>query len=251
LSLIAIAASIGSAPAATAVPEALKVRVVATYPHATDAYTQGLVWHGGKLYESTGLRGRSSLREVDLETGTVRRRQGLPDRFFAEGLARVGDRLIQLTWTSGKALVWDLERFQKIGEHDYGGEGWGLCHDGEQLVMSDGSATLTFRDPETFEARRRVRVTRLGRPVRDLNELECVEGSVWANVWRTERIVRIDPSSGEVTATVDASGLLKAEERRGTDVLNGIVWHPERERFLLTGKLWPKVFEVELVPQKE
>lgn len=237
------------APAATTVPEALRVRVVRSYPHARDAFTQGLVYDGGRLFESTGLSGRSSLREVELETGRIVRRNDLPAPLFAEGLAQVDDRLWQLTWHDGKALVWNVDDFERIGTHGYRGEGWGLCFDGEHLVMSDGTAHLAFRDPETFELERRVRVTKVGRPVKNLNELECVDGQVWANIWRSEEIVRIDPATGGVTATVDASGLLAPEEAQGVDVLNGIAYVPERERFLLTGKLWPRIFEVEMVPR--
>lgn len=234
-------------PGAAVVPEAYRVRVVARHPHAPDAFTQGLLWHDGSLYESTGLEGRSSLRRVDLETGEVRQRVDVPAAYFAEGLARVGDRLFQLTWQNEKVFVYDLRTFEKVGEYEYEGEGWGLCFDGTHLVMSDGSDRLTFRDPRTFEAVRTVRVTKVGRPVRSLNELECVDGNVWANLWQRDEIVPIDPGNSVITATVDASGLLTRDERRGTDVLNGIAWLPDRERFLLTGKHWPWAFEVELV----
>ena len=230
----------------TTVPEALRVEVVRRHPNDTDAFTQGLLWHDGELYESTGLEGRSTLRRTSVE-GEVRQRVDVPGDFFAEGLARVGDRLFQLTWQSGKAFVYDRETFEKVAEHDYEGEGWGLCFDGEHLVMSDGSDRLAFRDPESFEVVREVRVTRIGRPLRRLNELECVDGAVYANVWQSDDIVRIDPATGAVTATIDASGLLTRAERRRTDVLNGIAWLPDRERFLITGKLWPWAFEVELV----
>jgi glutaminyl-peptide cyclotransferase len=232
-------------------PERLRVRVVNRYPHATDAFTQGLLWHDGHLYESTGRRGRSSVRRVELETGRVLEQRSVEPRLFAEGLARVGDRLIQLTWTAGEAHVWTLAGFEHVRRFEYEGEGWGLCFDGEHLVMSDGSDRLTFRDPATFEARRAVRVRDRGRPVGDLNELECVDGAVWANVWQTDRILRIDPRDGRVTATVDAGGLLDASERWRADVLNGIAWIPERERFVITGKLWPHLFEVDFVPQDE
>ncbi len=225
----------------------LRVQVLDRRPHDREAFTQGLLWHGGKLYESTGLRRRSSLRRVDLASGKVLQRKDLEPRFFGEGLAWARGELVQLTWTSGKALRWDPADFRLLGTFDYAGEGWGLCFDGQQLVMSDGSAWLTFRDPATFRPLRRVRVTLSGRPVRRLNELECVEGSVYANVWTTDRIVRIDPDSGRVTALVDASGLLGEQERRGADVLNGIAWVPETERFLLTGKNWPWLFEVRFV----
>lgn len=238
----------------TTVPESLRVEILAEHAHAHDAFTQGLLWHEGRLYESTGLRGESTLRRVRLESGEVERAVDVPRRYFAEGLARVGDRLIQLTWQQGRAFVYGLEDFAPQREFEYEGEGWGLCFDGEHLVMSDGSATLSFRDPETFEVVREVRVTKAGRPLRRLNELECVSGSegqdgVWANVWTTNEIVRIDPGSGRVLASVDAAGLLSDEERWGTDVLNGIAWIPERDRFVITGKHWPKLFEVRFVPR--
>ena len=232
---------------APAIPVAYDVRVVARHPHADDAFTQGLLWHDGALYESTGLEGRSSLRRWDLETGRISRREELDDDLFAEGLALVGDELFQLTWQDEVLLVYDRESFRKLREIPYEGEGWGLCYDGEHLVMSDGSDELTFRDPESFEVQRRLRVRKLGRPLRMLNELECVDGAIWANVWQRDDIVRIDPRTGHVTAVVDASGLLEPAERRGTDVLNGIAWLPESERFLVTGKLWPAAFEIELV----
>lgn len=229
-------------------PERLRPRVVRRYPHATDAFTQGLLWHEGFLYESTGLRGYSTLRRVRLESGEVLERRDLDPELFAEGLALVGDRLIQLTWTEGQAHVWSVDGFRHRRTFSYEGEGWGLCHDGRNLVMSDGSDRLTFRDPETFRVVRQVSVREGTRPVGDLNELECVNGSVWANVWQTDRIVRIDPRTGHVTAVVNAGGLLTEDERRGADVLNGIAWIPERQRFVITGKHWPYLFEIELEP---
>jgi glutaminyl-peptide cyclotransferase len=237
-----------SAPAGRT-PERLKVKIVSTRPHDTAAYTQGLVWHEGSLYESAGLYGESSLRQVDPATGEVRRRVDLPRQYFAEGLARVGDRLIQLTWQEGVAFVYRLSDFAKVGELRYPGEGWGLCYDGKRLVMSDGSDRLAFRDPETFAALGWIRVRKAGAPVHQLNELECVDGSIYANVYQTEDIVRIDPATGEVTAVIDASGLLGAADyQAGAEVLNGIAWMPETKRFLITGKRWPLLFEVELVP---
>ena len=231
-------------------PERLAVKVVSSRPHDTSSYTQGLVWHEGMLYESAGLYQQSSLRQVDPATGEVRRRADLPPQYFAEGLALVGDRLVQLTWNEGVALVYRLSDFEKVGEHRYTGEGWGLCWDGARLVMSDGSDRLTFRHPETFATLGEVRVRMQGAPVAQLNELECVDGAVYANVYQTEDIVRIDPSSGEVTALIDASGLLGAADyRAGAEVLNGIAWMPETKRFLITGKRWPLMFEVELVPK--
>ncbi|UJR84668.1 glutaminyl-peptide cyclotransferase [Sandaracinus amylolyticus] len=230
-------------------PERLRVNVIRSFPHASDAFTQGLLWHEGHLYESTGQYRRSSLRRVALESGEVLERRDLEPRIFAEGLARVGDRLYQLSWQEGQAFVWSLPAFEPVRTFEYEGEGWGLCHDGTHLVMSDGSDELFFRDPETFEIERRVRVRERGRPLDQLNELECVDGVVWANVWQTDRIVRIDPRTGNVTAIVDARGLLDDEEREDADVLNGIAWIPERGHFVITGKYWPRMFEVEMVPR--
>lgn len=224
--------------------ERLRVRVIERYPHQRDAFTQGLVWDDGALYESTGLTGHSSLRLVELETGEVLRRREDEPRLFAEGLAVVGDLLYQITWRDRRALVFRRGDFAPVREHRYEGEGWGLCHDGKNLAMSDGSDRLVFRDPATFEVRRTVRVTLEGKPVTQLNELECADGAVWANVWQTQVIVRVDPRDGRVTAVVDASGLLTAEERAEADVLNGIAWMPEKDHFLITGKYWPWLFEV-------
>lgn len=235
--------------ATPAPPELLRANVVRRYPHDTEAFTQGLLWHEGHLYESTGLRGRSSLRKVALESGEVLERRDVDRAHFAEGLALVRDRLVQLTWRNGVAHEWSLEGLRHRRTFQYEGEGWGLCYDGRHLVMSDGTARLTFRDPSTFRQVRQVTVRNEGRAVGDLNELECVDGAVWANVWQRDEILRIDPASGRVTAVVDASGLLTDEEAMDTDVLNGIAWIPERERFVITGKLWPHLFEIELVPR--
>ncbi len=224
--------------------ERLRVEVLAEWPHDATAFTQGLVWDGERLLESTGLEGESTLREVDLESGEVLRKVDLDPDLFAEGLARVGERLVQLTWRAGRAFVWDRKSFSKVAEHRYPGQGWGLCHDGRRLVMSDGSEHLTFRDPETFEVIGGVRVGFAGATLRGLNELECAEGWVYANVFTTDTIVRIDPLTGEIRATVDASGLLSTEGRASVDVLNGIAYNPERGTFLLTGKNWPRLFEV-------
>jgi len=229
-------------------PERLTARVVAVYPHDPKAYTQGLVWHGGELLESTGQYGSSTLRRVRPATGEVLQSVSLPADLFGEGLALIGEgeagRLVQLTWQNGRAFVWALDTFELVDEHHYDGEGWGLCHDGKQLVMSDGSATLRFRDPRTFSVAREVDVTYLGRPVGALNELECVDGKVYANVWQTAEIVRIDPRTGAVDGVVDARALVAEVDSAAVDVLNGIAWVPERRRFLLTGKLWPLLFEV-------
>jgi glutaminyl-peptide cyclotransferase len=233
------------------VPERLTVKVLAVLPHDPTAYTQGLLLHGGSLFESTGHYGASTLREVNPRTGEVRRRVSVSSEYFGEGLALVDDRLIQLTWQEQKAFVYQLADFQPVAELRYDGEGWGLCWDGRRLVMTDGSDRLTFREPRSFAVLGEVRVTLAGRPVERLNELECVDGAVYANVWQTDDILRIDPASGKVTAVIDASGLLTPAERERAEVLNGIAWDPARKRFLLTGKFWPKTFEVELVPHRQ
>lgn len=230
-------------------PERLSVKVLSIRPHDAGAYTQGLLFHDGALFESAGLYGQSSLREVDPGTGEVKRQVRLPREYFAEGLALVGNRLIQLTWQEEKAFVYGLSDFKPAGELRYDGEGWGLCWDGRRLVMTDGSDRLTFRDPQTFAVLGEVRVTLSGQPVDRLNELECVEGTVYANVWQTDDILRIDPATGKVTAVIDASGLLSPGERRTADVLNGIAWDPSRKTFLITGKLWPRMFEVTFAPR--
>lgn len=228
-------------------PARLAVRVLETHPHDPQAFTQGLLFHDGALYESTGRYGRSSLRRVDPETGEVLAERSLPAHLFGEGLALAGDRLVQLTWQEGVALAWDPATLERVGETSYRGEGWGLTFDGERLVMSDGTSWLVFRDPGSFAEIGRVQVTLEGRPLPNLNELEWVDGSVWANVWGSQSVVRIDPASGVVTAVADLSELaarLPSEEARGIGVLNGIAWWPEREAFLVTGKLWPRTFLV-------
>lgn len=232
-------------PPRTVEIEALRARVLRRYPHDMDAYTQGLIWHGGVLYESTGQYGSSSLRRVRLDDGEVLAERKLDRKLFGEGLARVGERLIQLTWRSGKAIVSSLDTLEQQETLRYGGEGWGLCFDGNSLIMSDGSSTLVFRDPETMKVRRRVTVRRDGIPVEMLNELECVDPHVYANIWQRNEIVRIDPNTGDVTASIDARGLLSREEATRADVLNGIAYKPLTKTFLVTGKLWPAVFEVE------
>lgn len=228
----------------------LEPRVLAEHPHDPDAFTQGLIWHQDRLYESTGEYGSSTLRRIELESGAVEKRLDLPEILFGEGLERVGDRLVQLTWRERLARVYDLETFELEEELTYFGEGWGLCFDSVELVRSDGTSTLTFHDPASFAQLRRLDVTLAGRPVGFLNELECAEGWIYANVWQTDSIVRIDPASGEVRARVDASGLLP-DRRQGAGVLNGIAYRPETATFLLTGKNWPKIFEVVFVERQQ
>jgi glutamine cyclotransferase len=235
----------GSAPVEPTI-ERLVPRVIARHPHDPEAFTQGLLWHDGSLYESTGRYGQSELRQVRLADGKVLASRALDPGFFGEGLARVDDRLIQLTWRSGVALVADLETLEQEGTLRYPGEGWGLCHDGELLVMSDGSSILEVRDPASMALVREMTVFRGRQIVGNLNELECVDDDVYANIWRSNEIVRIDAATGRVTAVIDASGLLTRAEAMRADVLNGIAYRPETDTFLLTGKLWPYVFEVEL-----
>jgi len=229
--------------------EQLQVEVLKVYPHDPTAYTQGLVWDGGFFYESTGLYGRSTLRRVDPSDGKVLEKVYLDPNFFGEGLARVGDRLLLLTWKAGIAFVHDLATLEPIDEYGYNGEGWGLAYDGERLVMSNGTARLTFRDPEDFRWISTLEVKLDGEPVDKLNELELAEGQLYANVWGENRIVRVDPDTGEVTAVIDAAGLLSSREESMVDVLNGIAYDPASKTFWLTGKFWPKMFQVRFVPK--
>ena len=252
------AAPAGGDPARSAQPQAaapassgparLRVRVHARHPHDPQAFTQGLLWDHGQLFESTGRVGHSSLREVELATGRPLRQAPNAAGLFAEGLALVDGELFQLTWRDQRALVWDARSFQLLREIAYEGEGWGLCYDGHQLVMSDGSAFLYFRNRSTFAVERQLLVTRDGLPQRALNELECASGKVYANVWQSDEIVRIDPDDGVVDAVIDAAALLP--DREGADVLNGIAFLPDSGRFLLTGKLWPTTFEVSFEPER-
>ncbi len=221
--------------------------MLATHPHDTSAFTQGLLWSDGLLYESTGLRGQSVLRAVDLPSGRVLQETAADPRHFGEGLALVGDRLIWLTWQAGTAGVYHQDTLEQTGSFTYSGEGWGLCHDGDRLVMSDGTNTLTFRHPSTFEMLGSVPVTRAdGTPVNRLNELECVGDDVWANVWLTDRIVVINPDTGAVIAEADMAGIISPHpaDADSNDVLNGIAYRPDTGTFLITGKRWPAIFEV-------
>ena len=228
----------------------IEYRIAVEYPHDTAAFTQGLVYDRGVLYESTGLRGRSSLRKVQLATGRVVRKRRLSDRIFGEGLALVGDELYQLTWTEGRAFVMRLEDFSLVREYRYAGEGWGLAWDGARLVMSDGSATLRFRDPATFRIEREVEVREGTRAVGALNELEFVDGSVYANIWQSDRVVRIDPESGAVTGWLDLSPIAERERRAGeVDVANGIAW--DGSTLYVTGKLWRSVYGLKLLGARE
>ncbi|HOD66344.1 MAG TPA: glutaminyl-peptide cyclotransferase [candidate division Zixibacteria bacterium] len=236
-------------PAPPAKIAAYRVKVIRTYPHDSLAFTQGLAYEGGYLYEGTGKPGASSVRRVRLETGAVLQRRDLPAPHFGEGIALVGDRLVQLTWTSRTGFVYDRATLAPLSEFRYLTEGWGLTYDGIRLIMSDGSATLQLLDPQTYEYCSFLAVRADGEPVERLNELEYVDGEIFANVWPGDRIARISAATGQVTGWIDASGLLAPEDYGdSTDVLNGIAWDAEHRRLFLTGKCWPKLFEVELEP---
>jgi glutamine cyclotransferase len=233
-------------------PHAQKVpvhgyRVVAVYPHDPGAFTQGLAYRDGVLYEGTGLYGRSELRETRLETGEVARSRSLSSQLFGEGVALWEDRLVQLIWRSGIGLVWDLENLTVVRTFVYPTEGWGITNDGRNLIMSDGSSELRFLDPESFRVTRTIEVLAEGQPLPRLNELEYIEGLIYANVWETDEIAVISPETGVVVAWIDLSGLLTEEELLRADVLNGIAYDSENGRLLVTGKLWPKIFEIEIV----
>lgn len=222
--------------------------IVSVYPHDTDAFTQGLLYHEGTLFEGTGRYGESDIREVELETGNVLRQRALSDEYFGEGIALWNDQLIQLTWKSNVGFVRERATLDRIDDFAYPTEGWGLTHDGERLIMSDGSSSLYFLDPETFERTRSVEVRDDGEAIDRLNELEYIDGQVYANVFQTDRIAIIDPDGGRVTAWVDLTGLLDPADRSPrTNVLNGIAYDSADDRLFVTGKYWPKLFEIELV----
>jgi glutamine cyclotransferase len=218
--------------------------VVNVFPHDREAFTQGLVYRDGVLYESTGLKGRSSLRKVQLETGKVLQQIRLDSRYFAEGLTDWGNRLVQLTWETNIGFVYDLASFKQTGTFAYAGEGWGLTHDGTRLIMSDGTPTLRFLDPATFRVVGSLQVKDGALPVEDLNELEYVEGEIYANVWTTDRIAVISPSTGLVSRWINLAGLLPAAQTTGDAVLNGIAYDAAGKRLFVTGKLWPRLFEI-------
>ena len=233
---------------ASTAPVVHSYRVVNAYPHERGAFTQGLVFDGGTLLESTGGYGRSTLRRVELETGRVVAQRMLPSHLFGEGLARAGNTLVQLTWRAGRALLYDPETFDLTGSFEYPGEGWGLTFDGEHLIMSDGSATLRFLGLPEFTEVRRLEVRDQGTPVERLNELEYVDGRIYANVWFDERIAVICPESGEVEAWIDLGGILPLTVRRKREeVLNGIAYDLRTGRLFVTGKGWPRLFEIEVV----
>jgi glutaminyl-peptide cyclotransferase len=227
-------------------------QVVASYPHDTGAFTEGLFYLDGVLYESTGLEGASSIRKVDLATGKVLQQRDTPEAYFGEGIVNWKDRLISLTWKNNKGFVHDLATFEPKSEWTYPGEGWALTQDGARIIMSDGTTQLRFLDPETLRETGRVRVTLRGEGLANLNELEWIKGEVWANIWMTDWIVRIDPESGKVVGRIDLAGLLKGEDVHAgnpdqpPDVLNGIAYDAAGDRIFVTGKWWPKIYEIKL-----
>jgi glutamine cyclotransferase len=234
-----------------AIPSTFGYRVVTEYPHDRRAFTQGLAYVDGIMYEGTGLYGESTLRRVDLETGEVLQGVGLSKDYFGEGIAVLGDRIYQLTWKNGICVVFDRESFEFQEAFTYDTEGWGLTTDGERLIMSDGTNRLFIRDPETFAELDTIDVYDGVRAIWNLNELEIVDGEIWANVWQTDQIARIDPETGQVTGWIDLTGLLSGRDRarHPVDVLNGIAYDPETDRLFVTGKLWPKLFVIEIVPR--
>ncbi|MEJ6789629.1 glutaminyl-peptide cyclotransferase [Brevundimonas sp. BR2-1] len=241
-------------PASAAASAPIRIydfEVVRRYPHDAGAFTQGLEFHNGELLESTG-RSPSTVRRVRLEDGSVIRKRELEPSLFGEGLTAFGDRVLTLTWKGGEGFIWDPVTLEPRGEFRYAGEGWGLTHDTTRLILSDGTAALRFFDPQTLTETGRVPVTLGGRPLGQLNELEWIEGEVFANVWQTDFIVRIDPATGVVTGVIDLASLMP--DRSGLDptdaVLNGIAWDPEGRRLFVTGKNWPALFEIRLIERQ-
>jgi glutamine cyclotransferase len=224
-------------------------QVVRSYPHDRAAFTQGLIFRDGVFYEGTGLNGRSGIRKVKVETGEVLQVKPLSGEYFGEGITDWQGQIVQITWQSEVGFVYDINTFEQTKRWTYQGEGWGLTHDDARIIMSDGSSQLRFLDPSTLKETGRITVRDGNGPVERLNELEYVKGEIFANVWQTERIARISPKDGRVTGWIDLSGLLTQAERAGTDVLNGIAYDAAGDRLFVTGKLWPRVFEIRIVPR--
>jgi glutaminyl-peptide cyclotransferase len=245
------AVACGPTTEAVGVPE-YTYQVVHTYPHDRSAFTEGLFYYEGFLYEGTGMNGESSIRKVKLETGEVLQKRDLSEAYFGEGIIKWKDRLIEMTYKTEVGFIYDFNTFALKGEFHYPGEGWSLTTDGKRLIMDDGTPQLRFWDPETLRETGRLTVTDRGQPVENLNELEWVKGEIFANIWQTERIARIDPATGHVTGWIDCTGLLSRADviengPQGTDVLNGIAYDAKGDRLFVTGKRWPKLFEIKLV----
>ena len=223
-------------------------QVINTWPHDTQAYTQGLAFHDGNLFESTGLRGSSSLRRVELETGKVKKKVDVRREYFAEGMTIFKDKIFQLTWQEQTGFVYDLKKLEREGEFTYEGQGWGLTHDNQSLIMSDGTNRIRFLDPVTFKLQRTISVYDNGHALMEINELEYIKGEIYANIWKTNRIVRIDPATGGINAWIDMTGLHhEGDDPDSENCLNGIAYDTASDRLFVTGKRWPNVFEIRLV----
>jgi glutaminyl-peptide cyclotransferase len=240
-------------PPATPPPPVYSFEIRNSYPHDHAAFTQGLVIQDGVLFESTGLHGSSSLRKVDLQTGRVLKKIDVPAEYFAEGMTIFRGKIFQLTWQSHKGFTYNPESFAKTGEFAYEGEGWGLTHDEHSLIMSDGTNRIRFLDPSSFKVVRTIKVFDGTLPLTQLNELEYIRGEIYANIWQTDRVVRIAPGTGEVIGWIDLTGLLKIKDdpAEPVNVLNGIAYDERKDRLYVTGKLWPKLFEIKLKPKKQ
>ena len=222
-------------------------QIVNIWPHDSNAFTQGLILVNGKLLESTGQEGRSSLRSVELETGKILKKVDVPEPYFAEGIAVLDGKVYQLTWQHHLGFIYDSQTFQRLGEFNYEGEGWGLTTDGKSLILSDGSSRLRFIDPSGFRVTKTINVLDGKTPVRELNELEFVQGEIYANVWHNDRIATIDPQTGHVTSWIDLTGLIPQDELQNPEaVLNGIAYDQVSNRLFVTGKLWPRLFEIKV-----
>jgi glutaminyl-peptide cyclotransferase len=247
-----VGSALGQSPSAESRkhPQEYTFEAVAQYPHDPTAFTQGFTFHKGSFYEGTGRQGQSSLRQVEPKTGAVVRKVDLAQEFFGEGIAIIGNEVIQLTWVSHTGFVYDLNDFHQLRTFKYPGEGWGLTTDGHDLFMSDGSAEIRVLDANTFSEKRRIKVRDQGKPIDELNELEFVEGEIFANIWHSDRIARISPRTGEVLGWIDLTGLLGPfYQRQAEAVLNGIAYDREGRRLFVTGKLWPRIFEIRVVPK--
>jgi len=246
--ITAVACAQARRPAGTSSVPVYGYRILHTYPHDPNAFTQGLEYRDGFLYEGTGLYGQSSVRKVELETGKVVQEIPIDPKYFGEGITVLNRRIVELTWTTKIGFVYDQSTFQRIRSFNYPGEGWGLANDGQNIYMSDGSADIRVWDPTTLTETRRIAITDAGVPIKELNELEWVRDEIYANVWRSDRIARISAADGKVVGWIDLAGILPDSERTSADaVLNGIAYDQLGSRLFVTGKLWPKLFEIEVV----
>lgn len=234
--------------AAEPAPAIYNYRIVHTYPHDRNAFTQGLFYLNGKFYESTGQIGQSTIRHVNIEDGRVLQSVPIPPGLFGEGIVNFGNEIVSITWQGGNGYRWDLATLRRTGEWRYSGEGWGLTQNGTDIIMSDGTSAIRFLDPVTLNERRRITVTLQGVELTQLNELEWVNGEIFANIWQTPRIARIDPNSGRVTGIIDLTGIANENTATPDAVLNGIAYDPQGDRLFVTGKLWPRLYEIDLVP---